>query len=206
MAVSIPSSFKKWELSYPFIVNSVSVSRAGNRAISFVETNDDFWQVDMLTKPLLQAEKQLLEGFIDSCQKGLVTVHFKPTHTCLLREYWGNATNPAVLNEGNLTAITNGQLISFNSVTTGLKISAGDLIGLSIGDYNYIVRASADQTAVAGAITNLPVQPPIPKYITTGAAVKFKDPVMNMRLLPNSYKPPNGSRPTLAFTLVEVPK
>lgn len=206
MAVSLPANFKKWIKSYPYIVNSVSVSRAGNRAISFVETNDDFWQVDIQTQGLLQSEKQILEAFIDSCKKGLVTVHFTPTHVCVLRAYWGDANNAAVLNEGNLTAITDGQVISFDSVTTGLQILRGDLIGLSIGEYNYIVRADADQTAIAGAITNLPVQPPIPEYITTGAAVKFKNPVINMRLLPNTYKPPNGERPSMSFSLVEVPK
>ena len=206
MAVTFPANFKKWVRSYPYIVNSVSVSRAGNRAISFVEVNDDFWQVDMQTLPLLQAEKQVVEAFIDTCKKGLVTVHYKPTHVCIPRAYWGNSAAAILTNEGVVTAITNGEVISFNSVTTGLQILKGDLLGLTVGDYNYIVRADADQTAVAGAITDLPVQPPIPPYITTGAAVKFKDPVMNMRLLPNSYKPPNGDRPSLSFTLVEVPK
>lgn len=196
----------RWGFFYPELIDSVSVSRTGNRAISFVEYADPFWQVQPQTQRLSATERNLLEAFIGRCKRGMVTIHYTPKHQCILRAYWGDPNNAALTNTGVVTAIANGNQISFNSVATALQIKQGDLIGLTVGDYNLIVRALADQTAVAGVITALPVEPPIPTYITVGAVVKFKDPVMNMRLLPNSYEAPDENKPVARFTLVEVPK
>lgn len=103
-----------------------------------------------------------------------------------------------------LSAISANQL-TVNSVTNGMKLMAGDLIGLSQGDYNTIVRVVEDATAAAGAIA-IKAEPFLPSYITAGATVVFKNPVMNMRLVPDTYDCPDDFRPTATFTLTEVPR
>lgn len=204
MAESLPSV--RWAWNYPQLVDSVSVSRTGNRAISFVEYADPFWQVTMTTQKTTATERNLLEAFIGRAKRGMVTVLYTPTHQCIPREYWGDANNPALANDGVLTAIVDGNKLSFNSVDASLKLREGDLIGLTSGDYKLIVRVLQNQDAVAGAFTSLMVEPPIPSYITTGAAVTFKNPQMNMRVLPSSFQVPDEHRPVGSFVMVEVPK
>ncbi|MEG7382028.1 hypothetical protein V5785_22730, partial [Bacillus subtilis] len=135
---------------------------------------------------------------------GQVTVHYTPKHVCIPQAYWGNPNNPAIIGNPTLTAI-NGNTITLGTVVVGLKLKAGDLIGLSNGDYNLIVRVAADATA---ATTNLQVliEPFLPSYITTGSVVRLKDPIMNMRLIPGSWSIGEAKFPEATFQLVEVPK
>lgn len=190
--------------TYPKLMRSTSVSRYGKRAISFMETSDPFWQVSMRVIALTNSDRQKLEAFISRCRDGMVTVLYTPKHVCLPQAYWGNPTAPAILDTGVLSAIAGNQL-TVSSVTNGLQLSEGDLIGLSQGDYNTIVRVVQDGTASGGSIA-IRAEPFLPSYITTGATVVFKNPVMNMRLVPDSYDCPDDFRPTATFTLIEVPK
>jgi hypothetical protein len=185
-------------------MRSTSVSRYGKRAISFMETSDPFWQVSMRVLALSNADRQKLEAFISRCRDGMVTVLYTPKHVCLPQAYWGNPTAPAILDNGALTAISGNQL-TIGGVTNGLQLMEGDLIGFSQGDYNVIVRVVQDATAAAGVIA-IKIEPFLPSYITTGATVIFKNPVMNMRLVPDSYDCPDDFRPTATFTLIEVPR
>lgn len=180
------------------------MSRWGKRAISFMETGDPFWQVSMRVLALSHADRQKLEAFISRCRDGMVTVLYTPKHVCLPQSYWGSPDAPAILDTGVLASISGNQL-TVNSVTNGLKLTAGDLIGLSQGDYNIIVRVVEDAIASSGAIS-IKIEPFLPSYITAGATVVFKNPVMNMRLVPDSYDCPDDFRPTATFTLIEVPK
>lgn len=204
MAIALPAV--KFQASYPELVNSVSLSRSGKRIISFVEYADDFWQVEMQTKPLRASEQKLVESFVSKCKRGSVTILYTPKHVCVPRAYWGDANNAILTNTGIVTAITGGTTIAFNSVTTGLQIKEGDYIGLTTGAYNLIVRATNDVTAASSAVAGLTVDPPIPAYIAVGAVVTFKNPVMNMRMIPDSFQMPNGPFPVATFTLVEVPQ
>ncbi len=203
MAETLPVGLR-YGPTYPKIVRSTSMSRYGKRAISFVETSDPYWQVTMRVLALSNADRQRLEAFISRCRDGMVTVLYTPKHVCLPQAYWGNPTAPAILDNGVLAAISGNQL-TINSVTTGLKLTDGDLIGLTQGDYNLIVRVVQGATAASGSIT-IKVEPFVPSYITTGATVVFKNPVMNMRLVPDSYECPDDFRPTATFQLIEVPR
>ncbi len=203
MAETLPVGLR-YGPTYPKLMRSTSVSRYGKRAISFVETSDPFWQVAMRVVALSNADRQKLEAFISRCRDGMVTVLYTPKHVCLPQAYWGNPTAPAILDTG-LLALISGNQLTVNSVTTGLKLMEGDLIGFSQGDYNTIVRVVQDTTAAGGVIT-IKAEPFLPSYITAGATVVFKNPVMNMRLVPDSYDCPDDFRPTATFTLIEVPR
>ncbi|MBZ9980395.1 hypothetical protein LB521_04440 [Mesorhizobium sp. BR-1-1-8] len=202
MAISLPAV--PFQISYPQLVDSVSVSRAGTRAMAFVEYADAYWQVQMRTVPLSASQRLLVEAFKDASRGGLVTVTYTPKHMCIPRAYWGDAANAALTNTGNLISITGNSLV-INSVTNGLTLAAGDLISLTTGSYNSLFRVQTGAVAVANAMT-ITVEPTVPSYITTGAVVTFKNPLANMRVMPGSFSIPDEFNPVASFTLVEIPK
>lgn len=203
MAELLPSGLR-YEATFPVLNRSVSMSKYGNRAVAFIESGDPFWSWTAKVIKMSNADRNRLEAFIDRCRGGQVTVHYTPKHVCIPQAYWGDPNNLAITGNPTLTAI-NGNTITLGTVVVGLKLKAGDLIGLSNGDYNLIVRVANDATATA---TNLQVkiEPFLPSYITTGSIVRLKNPIMNMRLMPGSFEIGDGFHPEASFQLVEVPK
>ncbi len=98
-----------------------------------------------------------------------------PKHVCIPQAYWGDASNPAIGGTATLGAI-NGNTLTLNGVAVGLKLTNGDLVGFTIGDYNFIARIVADATAASTSV-QVKVEPFLPSYITVGATVRFKDPL-----------------------------
>lgn len=192
-------------MARPALMDSVSVSRTTNRAISFVETADPFWQITMPTAPLSAREVALLEAFREEVRTGRKTVRYTPRHVCLPQAYWGNPASPVLANEGNLVSVVNGFTVNLNSVTNGLTLTRGDLFSLTYDGYRSMHRVQATAVAAASAIS-LSVEPFVPPYIRAGAVAKFKDPELNMRVLPGSFTLPDEFFPSASFTLVEVPK
>ncbi|MFC3326203.1 hypothetical protein [Mesorhizobium cantuariense] len=202
MAISLPAV--PFLISYPQLVESVSVSRSGTRAMSFVEYADAYWTVQMKTVPLTAAQRLLVEAFKDASRGGLVTVTYTPKHMCIPRAYWGDAANTKLTNTGNLVSITGNSLV-INGVDNGLTLAAGDLISLTTGSYNSLFRVQTGAVASGNALT-ITVEPTVPSYITTSAVVTFKNPVANMRVMPGSFSIPDDFLPSATFTLVEIPK
>lgn len=188
----------------PFLEEYISVNRSADRIMQTVEYADPCWKIPMITKPLTNAERLTLEAFRQEAGNGMKTVLFTPKHICIPRAYWGDADNAILDNLGTLTSITGGDTLNIGSVTTGLVLSPGDLISLTTGAYNYIVQLITGATAVAGAIS-VRAGPVVPSFITNGAVVTFKHPVMNTRVIPGSFDIPDGPFPTASFTLQEVP-
>ncbi|WP_113476265.1 hypothetical protein [Brucella intermedia] len=203
MAELLPTGLR-YQPTFPVLNRPVSVSQYGDRAISAIENGDPFWTWTAKVTDLTNAKRNLLEAFIDRCRGGQVTVHYTPKHVCIPQAYWGNPNHPAITGTGSLGAI-NGNTLTLNGVTVGLKLMSGDLVGFTIGDYNFIARIVADATA---ASTNMQVkiEPFLPSYITVGATVKFKNPVMNMRLMPKTWEIGEGKFPDASFQLIEVPR
>ncbi len=83
-------------------------------------------------------------------------------------------------------------------------MTKGDLISLTSAVYHSLHRVTANATA--GATITLPVEPPVPSYIANGATVRFKDPVLNTRIVPGSTEVEDGVMPTAKFQLIEVPR
>ncbi len=203
MAELLPTGLR-YEPTFPVLNRPVSMSQYGERAISAIENGDPFWTWTAKVKAMTNAHRQKLEAFIDRCRGGLVTIHYTPKHVCLPQAYWGDAGNPAINSTAFLAAI-NGNTLTLNSVAIGLKLTEGDLMGLSIGDYNFIARIVAD-VASASTSMQVKVEPFLPSYIGVGAAVRFKNPVMNMRLVPRSWEIGEGKFPDASFQLIEVPR
>ncbi|WP_273794320.1 hypothetical protein [Brucella intermedia] len=202
MAETLPADLEYLDTP-PELIRSVSVSRYGGRVVSAIENGDPFWQWSAEVMPMRPFQRQRLEAFIDRCRGGQVTVHYTPKHVRVPYAYWGDVDNPAITGSASLGAI-NGNLITLTGVFVGLRLTDGDLIGLSLGDYNFIARIVSSAVATSTTI-EVRIEPFLPSYIRVGAIVRFKDIVMNMRLLPNSFKLDTGNFPRASFQLVEVP-
>jgi hypothetical protein len=202
MPIALPAV--GFQHAFPQLMDSVSVSRSGTKAMAFVEYADAYWSNQMRTKPLKASERLLVEAFKDACRGGLTTVLYTPKHMCVPRAYWGDAGNAALANAGNLVSVTGNQL-AINSVDNGLTPGPGALISATTGDYNALFRIQSGGVAAGNAIA-VSVGPAVPAYITAGAVIAFKNPVANMRLMPGSFSIPDEPKPVATFTLVEIPK
>lgn len=190
---------------YPKIVRSVSMSRVGGRALSFVEYADPFWSVEMRTIPLTDENRLLIEVFGDKCGAGLDTVLYTPTRKQVPTAYWDDVDNAVLSNDGSLASITNGRELLIDSVTNGLSLQQGDIIGLKTNDYRALARVQFGGLA-SGSSISITVEPFVPSYISTSAVVTFKNPSLNMRVVPGSFEISDDRFAVASFTLVEVPK
>lgn len=200
MAIELPAV--RFAASYPQVVDSVSASRASNRVVAMVEYADPQWQIPMTTTPLRASARLLVEAFRDACRGGLTTVHYKPKHQCLPRSLWGQPPSPLLAN-GTLSAKA-GYNVTV-AATTGLVLSPGDLVSFTTGVHNWMARVVVGGTVAGGSVA-LTLNMPVPSYINAGAVVRFKDPIMNTRMLPGSFTMSDDFFPVASFTLVEVPR
>lgn len=197
----------RWLDSKPELVEFISSNRSADRIMQNVEYADPFWRIPMITAPLTQAERLELEAFKQLVGNGMTTVFYQPKHICVPRAYWGDANNPAVLNVGNLVSISNN-LLTINSVTSGLLLQRGDLISLVSADG---LRACLFQCTDNGIATGpsstivISVGPTVPSYFVPGAQVWFKNPPMMTRVVPGSFNIPSSKWASCSFELQEVP-
>ncbi len=188
----------------PQLNRPISVSKFGGRSLSFVEYADPYWTVDMETQPLDENQLAYVEAWLARTRGGFETIHFTPVHLRVPQAYVGDEGNP-IVNDNGVLAAKNGSALTVNSVSPGLVLRAGDLIGFTIGDYNTICRVTVGATAVSTSVS-ISVQPPLPSYIVVGSTVVFRDPKMNTRIMPSSISVDDGVLPTASFQLIEVPK
>lgn len=191
--------------SYPQLQRAVSMSRYGNRATSFMEKGDPFWTVDMQTVPMRADEALRLQAFVSSARDGLETIVYCPTHMCLPQAYWGKPDHPHIAGTGVLGLVTDGTKVRLDNVTPGLTLATGDLISFRSGDHRQMTQVLVGATAAATTLT-LTVDQPIASYIAPGAAVRFKNPELNTRLVPGSFQIGMAPFPVASFQLIEVPK
>ncbi|WP_288427094.1 hypothetical protein [uncultured Agrobacterium sp.] len=205
MSISLPT-FIDFTAGRPRLNTPMSVSRYGNRAISFMGNGDSYWTVDIETQPMDEDELARFEAWLARTRAGLETIVYTPLHKgALPRAYWNDPSNPAVADDGNLVSITNGKTISINSLTNGLELQEGDLVSLTTGDYHSLHRVLTGGVAAGNALT-LTVQPFIPSYIAAGAVFRCKDPRLNTRIVPSSIQVADGQMPVARFQLMEVPR
>jgi hypothetical protein len=188
----------------PKLVRSVSQSRSGKRLISFVEYADPYWQFDIVTVGFDANDRPAMEAFLEDAGNGMRTVLWSVGVWGIPQAYASDPGN-AALADGSLTSVTNGYQIAVGSVTNGLDIRRGDLIGMVDGANRSMHRVMTGAVAASGSIV-LTVEPAIPGYISAGATVNFKDLALNTRMVPGSNSITDDYLPVATFTLVEVPQ
>lgn len=198
MAVAMPDV--RFQASYLQHIESVSTSRGGNRVVAIVQWADPFWQIDLRTVPLKAAGRRAVEAFVDAARGGLQTVHYVRCTTP--QAHWG-AADTAMLANGALVSKSGASAVL--SAEEGLVLSPGDMLSLTTGDYNWLARV-VSAGAVEDGKVSVTLNRAIPSFITTGAVARFKDPVMNARILPGSFQMADEILPVVSFSLTEVPK
>lgn len=204
MSISLPD-FIEYQAGRPRLNKPISMSRYGERAISMIQNGDEWWTVNIETQPMYDEDLAEFEGWLAQAQNGMETIVYTVLgKQSLPRAYWSNPNSSVPADNGSLTSVTNGKTLLIGSVTVGLAMTKGDLISLTSADYHSLHRVTANATA--GATITLPVEPPVPSYIADGATVRFKDPVLNTRIVPGSTEVGDGVMPTAKFQLIEVPR
>lgn len=195
-----------WSGGIPERVDSMSVSRAGQKVISIVESADPVWNMNMVSVNLSRPQWADMVALKTEAGNGVRTVLYTlPRGIAVPQTYWLDPENSILDDTGLLGLVTDGFFISISSVTSGLVLKRGDWIGLKSGDYRSLHMVMADAVATGGGI-DLRVEPAIPPYIAAGATVDFRNPKLNTRVLPGSFQIGNEYAPVASFTLVEVPK
>lgn len=204
MTITLPNI--SYQTGRPKLNDPVSMSRYGGRAISFMQTGDKYWTVDIETQPLYDDQLADFEAWLSRARSGLETVIYTPIGKQRLpRAYWDDPTSLVPAQAGTLNAISNATQLAVGGVASGLIMTPGDLLSLSTGDYHSMHRVTVGATAVMTSLT-VTVDPPVMSYIATGAAVLFKDPKMNARVIPSSVSVGDGVLPTAKLQLIEVPR
>jgi hypothetical protein len=179
----------------------VKASRSGSRLTNYTQTEDPTWVADMATRPLYLDEYSEIEAWWLSLREGLRAVLFRhPTqgYPKAHRENHAPADDP-----GNLVSVTDGNVLSVNSVDAGLVLSIGDRIGLERSGRYYIGRIT--EVSGSGATRSITIEPPpFDTVAQAGAVVRFANPALVMRLVPGSYQAPGeGLFRTVSFQLRE---
>lgn len=204
MSINLPANLG-YQAGRPRLNKPVSMSRYGNRAISMIQSGDEWWTINIETQPLYDEQLAAFEGWLAQAKNGLETV----VYTVLGKQsvplsYWSDPNNAAITGNPTLAAI-NGSILTISPVVVGLIMKSGDLIGFSNGEYNFFARIVADATA-SNTSLQVTVEPFLPSYIPVGSTVRLKDALLNTRVVPGSTEVGEGVMPTVKFQLVEVPK
>ncbi len=203
MAISFPRPLPAiaWVKCDFVLDDPVRASRSGSRLTNYTQTEDPTWVADIATRPLYLDEYSEIEAWWLSLREGLRTVLFRHPTQGYPKAHRGN---PAPADDpGNLVSVTDGNVLSVNSVDAGLVMSIGDRIGLERSGRYYIGRIT--EVSGSGATRSLTVEPPpFDTVAQAGAVVRFANPALVMRLVPGSYQAPGeGLFRTISFQLRE---
>jgi hypothetical protein len=183
------------------IDDPVKTSASGARLINYTQTEDAIWVADIETKPLDENEFSAFDAWNLSLRSGLRSVLFRHPTEGYPKAHRGNHS-PAD-DPGNLVSVTDGNVLSVNSVDAGLLLSVGDRIGLEQAGRYYIGRIT--EVSGAGTTRSITVEPPpFDTVAQAGAVVRFANPALVMRLVPGSFQAPGeGLFRTISFQLRE---
>jgi hypothetical protein len=189
MAITFPRPLPDIDwVKCDFILDDpVKASRSGARLINYTQTEDEVWVADMQSRPLYYDEYASIEAWVLSLRGGLRSVLFRhPTqgYPKAHRDNHAPADDP-----GNLVSVTDGNILSVNSVDAELNLSVGDRIGLEKSSKYYVGRIT--EVSGSGTTRTITVEPPpFDTVAQAGAVVRFANPALVMRLVPGSYQAP----------------
>ncbi|WLR94248.1 hypothetical protein Q9316_08795 [Shinella zoogloeoides] len=155
----------------------------------------------MTTRPLLMSQYAEVEAWWLSLRGGLRRVLFRHPLVCYPTAHGQNKA-PAE-DAGNLVSVASGNILSVDNVAAGLVLGPGDRLGLERAGRYHLGRV----TEVAGAGTSRTITiepPPFATVSQAGAVVRFAQPALVMRPVPDSFQAPRSGRfYTVSFKLVE---
>jgi len=204
MAPTFPRELPEWVkfVTADFVLDDpVRASSSGAGLINYTQVADPAWRASLETKPLVYSRFAELEAWWLSLREGLRPVMFRHPHVCWPKNH--NINQGPAENTGNLVSVTDGNILSVESLDAGLSLVPGDRIGLEYAGRWYVGRVVEFEGG--GTSRTITVEPPPPSAVAQlGAVVRFVRPGCLMRSVPGSWSAQqSGGRYTVSFQLVE---
>lgn len=177
----------------------ISSSKSGGQLTNVVEYADPAWKFTATTRTLRYSDGQMVNVWLDSFCGGLKPALIRSPHYCCPRAHIHNR-GPEQRN-GVLTTIANQNVLTVSTVHANLVLSAGDFVSLQDGAFYALARIV--EAVADGTTRTIEIEPKLPRYIKTGAEVKFDRAELLMRIdMSNVSKWTRDSR-TVSFTFLE---
>lgn len=183
---------------------TVASVMAGGGRFNHTEVGDPFWSIEFTSIPLREPQLAALEAWWHSLRDGLRSTLVTQNVTCRLFTHSNPANAAPAQDTGVLASVTGGNVLNVSSVSAGLVLQAGDLIGLEAGASRGLHRVIA--VSGAGTTRAITVEPPPRAYVAgVGALVRFENPELVMRPVPGSWNVSGQGRPQVTFQMMESP-
>jgi len=191
----IPYSRFEFEL-----LRFVSNSRSHGGLLNIVEYGYPIWQAHITTGFLNYSDGAAFDAWFQSLRGGLKPVEVKSPHYCTPRAHIHN--RGAETQAGTISAITDNNKVTIDSVHGGLTLSMGDFVSFEqAGKY---AAARVVVASGSGLSRMIEIEPPLPSSINTGAHVYFDRIQLLMRPVWSSYEPWRRDKKTISFKMVET--
>lgn len=177
----------------------ISSAKSGGQLTNVVEYADPAWKFTATTRTLRYSDGQMVNVWLDSFCGGLKPALIRSPHYCCPRAHIYN--RGAEKRNGVLTAITNQNILTVATVHAALILSAGDFVSVQDGAFYALARvveASSD-----GTTRTIEIEPKLPGYIKTGAAVKFDRAELLMRMDVSNLSKWTRDSTSVSFTFLE---
>ena len=182
-----------------FQIDAYGSSSAG-RQQNVIQVRDTAWQADMVTRPLRYSVMAEVEAWWLSLRGGLRSCLFVHPHALWPKQHY--AGNSPASDAGNLVSVSNGNVLSVESVDSGLSLSIGDRIGLEEGALRAIGRVV--DFSGSGTTRSIEIEPAPPADVAVAdAVVRFASPSLVMRPVHGSFSVSGEGLYTVSFSLIE---
>jgi hypothetical protein len=194
MAITFPRSLPDvlYTDGLPYLDQGVTASETRGRLVNYTQFSAPLWRVDVSTIAMCYDDYKAFEAWGLSLRGGLRSTLFSPLLGGLPRKHRDDPT-PAE-DTGSLVEVVGGNVLKISGYSADLEMSVGDFVGLERLTRYYFgmvtdVATEVDPSDPFVTYLMLTVEPP-PKGTAAGAnaTVRFANPKMKMRLVPDSYQ------------------
>lgn len=187
-----------------FVLEENVAASPSNGMVSYTQFADPVWRIDFTSVPLSDAELAALDAWWKSLRGGLRAAVVTQNVTCRPLAHAAEANAAPAQDTGILNSITNGNVLAIGSVSAGLVLAAGDLLGLEKAGKRSLCRIT--DVSGAGTSRTVTVEPPPRGYTDAGSLVRFERPMLVMRPVPKSWSVTGDFDPVASFSFVESPQ
>lgn len=183
--------------------DGVTSSRTRGKLVNYSQVIEPFWEVSLVTRPVIYAQFQAIEAWWLSLRGGTASkgVRFRHPHICYPKAHRVNKA-PAE-DEGVLVSVTEGNVMNVSGVAAGLSLSEGDFVGLQYQTHTHLGKVT--EFSGNGETRAIRVEPPPYRAVAQALGiVRFVRPPLIMRPVPGSFSAPRSGRfYTISFKLQE---
>jgi hypothetical protein len=187
-----------------FVLEESVAASPSTGLMNYTETTDSVWRINFTSVPLTDAELAVLDAWWKSLRGGLRAALVTQNVTCRPLAHSRPENAAPAQDTGVLNSITNGNELAISSVSSGLVLAVGDLLGLEKTGKRSLCRVT--DVSGSGTSRTVTVEPPPRGYTDAGSLVRFERPMLVMRPVHKSWNVTGDFDPVASFSLVEAPQ